>query len=276
MDLIITTAQQPSASVIQTAKDIAAALNSPFVERNRHSLAALKEQYQVSNILVATTDGPIVHTNNGEYFFHLSMAELRIKNIMNGKHDHMVTSMGLTPGMSVLDCTLGLATDAIVASFVTGESGQVIGLENSPIIALITRLGLQNFTLEPQAEYDIISALRRIEVKNADYFQYLTTVPDNSFDIVYFDPMFRHPIYKSSNLKPIRNLADKRSLTPEALKQACRIAKRRVVVKEAADSSEFSRLGITTIFGGKYSSIKYGVIDCRCPDKDTGGQLWND
>ncbi len=272
MDLIVTTAGQPSACVVQTAKQMAAALNAPFVERNRQSLAAIREQYKVSNIIVAAVDGPIVHTSNGEYFFHLSMAELRIKNLLNGKHDHMVAAMGLAAGMSVLDCTLGLATDAIVASFVTGESGQVVGLESSPIIALITRLGLQNFALEPQPEYDITSALRRIKVENADYFQYLLAVPDCSFDVVYFDPMFRQPIYKSSNLHPIRNLADNRSLTPEAVEQACRIARQKVVIKEAAGSGEFSRLGITTIVGGKYSSIQYGIIDCHA-DKAPGGQL---
>ncbi len=274
MDLIVTTVQHPSSNVTQIARDIAATLSVSFVERNRLSLAAIRERYKVSNIIVAATGGPIVHTSNGEYFFHLSMAELRIKNIINGKHDHMVTAMGLSRGMSVLDCTLGLATDAVVASYVTGESGLVVGLESSPIIALVTRHGLQNFTLDPQPECDITSALRRIRVENVDYFQHLETIPDSSFDVVYFDPMFRNPIYKSSNLNPIRNLADMRSLTLEAIKQACRVAKLKVVVKEASGSPEFSRLGITTIVGGKYSSVKYGIINCEA-DKAAGGQLWN-
>lgn len=275
MDLIVTTVQHPSPSITQIGRDIAEKLNVSFIERNRLSLAAIRERYKVGNIIVSTTGGPIVHTSNGEYFFHLSMAELRIKNLINGKHDHMVTAMELSPGMSVLDCTLGLGTDAVVASFVTGENGLVVGLESSPVIALITGIGLQNFTLESQSEYDITSALRRIRVENADYFELLQTLPENSFDIVYFDPMFRNPIYKSSNLNPIRELADKRSLTPEAIDQACRVAKQKVVVKEAASSKEFSRLGITTTVGGKYSSIKYGIIKCEA-DGANGGLLWND
>ncbi|MCP6429085.1 hypothetical protein NL523_27605, partial [Klebsiella pneumoniae] len=92
---------------------IAGKLAVPFVPRNHYSLAALKEKYELNALIVVTTTGPIVHTSAGEYFFHLSMAELRIKNLLNGNHDHMVTAMGLRPGMSVLDCTLGLATDAI-------------------------------------------------------------------------------------------------------------------------------------------------------------------
>ncbi len=31
--------------------------------------------------------------------------------------------------MTVLDCTLGMASDSIVASYVVGESGKVTGLE---------------------------------------------------------------------------------------------------------------------------------------------------
>jgi hypothetical protein len=272
MSLIVTTAQRPSTDIIQTANDIAARLGVPFIPRNRYSLAALKEKYEACDLIVVASNGPIIHTATGDYFFHLSMAELRIKNLINGKHDHMVNAMGLTAGMSVLDCTLGLATDAIVASFVAGATGSVTGLESSQVIALITGYGLQHFTVD--SDVDITSSLRRVKVVNADYCQYLTDLSDNSFDIVYFDPMFRNPLYKSSNVNPIRTLADMSPLTPGALKQACRVAKQKVVVKEAAGSSEFARLGLFTAVGGKYSSIRYGVIDCR-PKTAGGGQPWN-
>ncbi len=274
MDSIVTTVQHPAADVIQMAQELAAKLAVPYVERNRQSIAALKEKYRVSNLLVAAAAGPTVHTATGEYFFHLSMAELRIKNLINGKHDHMVAAMGLNTGMSVLDCTLGLATDAIVASFIVGEAGFVVGLESQPIIALITEYGLQHFAPDPlPAEYDIISALRRIRVKNTDYYEHLAVLPAASFDIVFFDPMFRNPIQTSSNFKPIRSLADPRQVTVAAIQQACRVAKQRVVVKEAANSDEFSRLGIANIVGGKYSSVKYGIIDCSA--QAAGGRLWN-
>lgn len=269
MGLIVTTAQQTIPSIIRQAEEIAEQLSVPFIPRNHTSLTALKETYKVSQLIVVTTTGPIVHTSAGEYFFHLSMAELRIKNILNGNHDHMVTAMNLMPGMSVLDCTLGLATDAIVASFVIGENGVIVGLESSPVIALITGYGLQHVTVDSEA--NITSALRRVKVENADYSELLQSLADNSFDIVYFDPMFRAPIMKSSNVNPIRTLANMQPLTAEAIRQACRVAKERVIVKEAAGSSEFVRLGMNTIVGGKYSSINYGIIDCR-PNIACGGQ----
>ncbi|MBP2635905.1 MAG: rsmJ [Firmicutes bacterium] len=261
MDLIVTTAQQTIPCISRQAEEIAKRLAVPFIPRKHSSLAALKEQYGINQLIVATANGPVVHTPAGEYFFHLSMAELRIKNIVNGNHDHMVTAMNLRTGMSVLDCTLGLATDAIVASFVTGETGRVVGLESSPIITVVADYGLQHFVVD--SEVDITSALRRVKVENADYSERLQAVADNTFDIVYFDPMFREPIFKSSNVNPIRSLANMQPLTAEAIRQACRVAKEKVVVKEAAGSSEFARLGITTVVGGKYSSINYGIIDCQ-------------
>lgn len=270
MNLIVTTAQQTVPSIIQQAKEMATRLSVPFIPRDNYSLKALKEKYQISELIVATTTGPIVHTPAGEYFFHLSMAELRIKNLLSGNHDHMVAAMDLSPGMSVLDCTLGLATDAIVASFVIGENGVIIGLESSPVIALITGYGLQNFTVDSEQPY-ITKALRRVKVENADYGEQLEALADNSFDIVYFDPMFRAPILKSSNVNPIRTLANKQPLSPEAISQACRVAKQKVVVKEAAGSNEFARLGINTIVGGKYSRISYGIIGCK-PQGAGGGQ----
>jgi len=269
MNLIVTTAQQTLPRIIQQAKDIADKLAVPFVPRNHYSLAALKQKYELTELIVVTTTGPIVHTPAGEYFFHLSMAELRIKNLLNGNHDHMVTAMGLMPGMSVLDCTLGLATDAIVASFVIGEEGMIMGLESSPVITLITSYGLQNFTLA--SEPSITKALRRVKVENVDYSDQLAALPDNSFDVVYFDPMFRDPILKSSNVNPIRTLANRQPVTPAAINQACRVAKQKVVIKEAAGSSEFARLGMNRAVGGKYSSINYGIIECK-PKMAGGGQ----
>ena len=258
MDLVVTTVQHPSPEINMLAEEIGRLLQIPFAFRAKNSLMAIKLHYQVDNIIVVGQKGPLVHTPGGEYFFHLSMAELRIKNLLKGQHDHMVAAMSLAAGMSVLDCTLGLGTDAIVASFVVGSAGTVLGLETSPIVAFIASHGLQHFQTD---EPDLTQALRRIDVQHAHSYKYLMTLADNSYDIVYFDPMFRHPIHSSSNVKPLRYLADNSPLPKSTLKEACRVAKQRVVVKEASKSDEFTRLGITKVYGGKYSSVHYGVIE---------------
>ena len=100
-----------------------------------------------------------------------------------------------------------------------------------------------------------------IQVVNQDYLTYLKQQPDNTFDIVYFDPMFRHPLTDSKNLNPLRQLADKDPLSLEALNEAKRVAKYRIVFKENSRSLEFARLGFTKICGGKYAPIHYGVLE---------------
>lgn len=253
---VITTSQNPSGSLQDHACAVAQQSGACFINRDHYSLAAIKELCNTDCILVFTQKGPILQTPQGEYFFHLSMADLRIKNLIIGKHDHMIAAMQLTSGMSILDCTLGLGTDAIVASFATGSNGYVTGLESSELIALIARLGLSEF------QHDLLGitqALRRIQVIHADYCEYLALLPDNSYDIVYFDPMFRQPVYASSNFKPFRELADKRPLSLTAVNEACRVARTRIVMKEKRGSAEFERLGFTQIVGGKHSSIHYGI-----------------
>ena len=268
MNCITTTIRKHSIPAEQLARNLAGTLQVPYVERDNLSLDALRRRFDVDNIIVATQSHPIVSTLGGNYFFHLSMAELRIKNLINGNYDHMSTAMALAPGRTVLDCTLGLATDAVVASYIVGNSGQVVGLEITAIIAAVTALGLQQFTnsgIDPA----IIAALRRIKVYHTDCLTYLRELPNNSFDVVYFDPMFRHPVTDSANLNPLRRLADAAPLNLSSIREACRVAALRVVVKEANGSPEFARLGIASLLGGKYSSIQYGIIE-------TGGTAWNE
>ena len=103
--------------------------------------------------------------------------------------------------------------------------------------------------------------MRRIKVVNTDYLDFLRNAEDKSFDVVYFDPMFRHALERSTALNPLRDIADHRAVTLEAVAEARRVAKYRVVLKENAKSLEFERLGFKTIRGGKYSPIHYGVIE---------------
>lgn len=256
--MLVTTVYDPSPGEHEQAQEIAAFLQVPYVCRCRSSLNSLKQRYQVSTLVVVLDTGPIVYQGKSKLFFHPGMAALRIKNIHDGKPDHMLTAMNLLPNMSVLDCTLGLASDALVAGVISGVNGQIIGLETSPVIAFITGWGLSHCEIPEHPE--LVSAARRIRVVATDYRNYLLTLPDNSIDVVYFDPMFRQPVEASAGMKPLRAFASMQALTKADLDQAYRVAKQRVVIKETNGSLEFQRLGITELVGGKYSSIRYGVI----------------
>ena len=258
MEFIITTITKVNTDLIYQAQALAQKFNKKFVTRNNLSLERLKQDNNVDNILIFTKDGLKAHTSQGDLFFHLNMAQLRILNLNRNQKDHMVEAMDLKPKMSVLDCTLGLGTDATVASYIVCENGKVVGLESATLIYLITKYGLANFNHDNIA---INHSLRRIESFNLHYLDYLKAQGDNSFDIVYFDPMFRKPIQDSANFKPMRAIANMEQLQSKALVEALRVAKKRVVIKETKDSMEFKRLNISQIYGGKYSSVSYGVID---------------
>lgn len=266
MNCAVTTIRKHSDSAELLARRCAQILQAPYIERCGMGIEAMKRRYNIDTIVIATQTHPIVSTPVGEYFFHLSMAELRINKILNGDNDHMISAMNLKKNQSVLDCTLGMGTDAIVASFIVGSQGKVVGLESSAIISLITSWGLQHFS-NSDVSPEILAALRSISVRRSDALSYLKTMADNSFDIVYFDPMFRHPVANSITLKPLRELANKEPLNKEILAEACRVAAQRVIIKEMNKSAEFNRLGITHVMGGKYSSVQYGVLD-------TGGTSW--
>ena len=256
---IVTTGRQAKDSSTILAKEAAERLGLPFVPRRNESIQELREQYGADFVLVAKKEALVLDTMEGEFFFHPNMAHLRLKNLRFGDgRDHMADAMGLCPGMSVLDCTLGFGTDAIVASFVTGAEGHVTGLESRPLIAEITGYGLAHFHAE---NYPIQEAMRRIETIPVDYLDFLRHASDNSYDVVYFDPMFRYPLTESRNLNPLRLAADHRPVSQEAILEAKRVARHRVVLKENARSTEFERLGFSLIAGGKYSKVHYGIIE---------------
>lgn len=252
---IVTTVRKPKSEMNVAASTLAAKLNLKFVLRGDYSLDALRNLFGVKNILLIKNDLIVLFTTKGELFFHPGTAHLRIKNLRQGLGDRLIDAGKIRRGDKVLDCTLGLGSDAIVESFV---AGRVTALEVNPIIAEIVRHGMKNFSEDSP---HILEAMRHVEVVTTDYIDYLKVAADNSFDVVYFDPMFRRPIDKSSGMNPLRPLADNRPLSVDAVKEACRVARRCVVMKENSRSTEFERLGFKIASGGKYSSIAFGVID---------------
>lgn len=257
MAAIVTTGRKISPDSVTLAQAAATRLQIPYVERRTAGLPALKAKYGVDFVLVAKQGLLTLETPGGELFFHPNMAHLRLKNLRGGDPDRMVDAMGLAPGMSVLDCTLGFGADAIVASYAVGPKGQVTGIESQPLIEAVVGHGLAYFTGD--SPY-ILEPMRRIRTLCEDALHYLQQQADDSIDVIYFDPMFRHPFMDSTSLDPLRTVADKRALTAETVAEACRVARCRVVMKESSRSEEFSRLGFQIAEGGRYSNVRYGVI----------------
>lgn len=257
-NFIVTTTRKPDIATEILAEEVSARLGSKFIRREDFSFDALREAHGVKIILLAKKNALSVITEAGELFFHPNTAHLRIKNLRGGEGDRLIDALKISAGANVLDCTLGLGSDAIVESFIAGEGGKVVALEINPLVAEVVRHGMKNFSDDSP---HILEAMRRVEVVNADCAEFLATCAENSYDVVYFDPMFRRPVHKSSGINPIRPLADNRPLTAEIIRAACRVAKFRVVMKEHANSGEFERLGFKILGGGKYSSVAFGIIE---------------
>ena len=259
--MIVTTSLRAILDDVIIARRFEAEIGGKYVSRENKSLTELQTEYNEITLVVIERRQPIVYQGSSRFFFHRGMAELRILNYIRSGHDPMVAAMGLKPGMSVLDCTLGLAGDALVASYAVGTEGKVYGVEVSPVIAALTRWGLTELSSAgSDARDETKQAAARITVFNEDHQQFLAGLPNNSYDVVYFDPMFRRPKSASAGIQPLRTFADAGALSCESLQEALRVARSRVVVKEAHGSQEFARLGIRSFGGGRYSPVQYGLL----------------
>ncbi len=257
--LIVTTSLRTSAGLRDLARRLADELDCPFVERNKLGLDALAALYGADGIVHVGEKGVSLLAGGQEFFYHPGMAKLRIKEMAAGKTDQMVKALDLLPGDKVLDCTLGLGADAVVASYAVGAQGRVVALESAPVLAALMRHGLQ--TYDGKESRELVAAMRRVEVVCARHEDFLRDSSDGAFDVVYFDPMFRKPVKSSSAMEPLRAVANNEPLKAATVEEAVRVARKRVVLKERRGSGEFGRLGFARVEGGRYSPVAYGIIE---------------
>ncbi len=257
MKIIATTTQ----SIDDIAVDFSVFLEESqitYVPRQKKSLDRIRVENQASAVIVWETTGPVLYINERKFFFHPSMAKVRISAFRkNNTLDPLIQACDLKEDDYFLDCTLGLGADAIVASYFLPR-GKVVGVESSTAVCYIVKWGMQLYKSNmPWLQ----EAIQKIQVINQDHTQYLKSLEDNTFDIVYFDPMFRIPLMKSQAISPLREAANPNPLSEEAIAQACRVARRKVVVKERKGSSEFKRLNCTHMSGSSNNNVTYGIIN---------------
>ncbi|NKF08528.1 class I SAM-dependent methyltransferase [Clostridium gasigenes] len=259
MNIAITTTRNPDESLINKAYGISKELDIPYVKRGNYSINKISEMNKIECFLFVEKDKIVLKGEDNAFFWHPNTSEIKMKAIKEGLNQPMVEAMDLKSGDRVLDCTLGLATDAIVFASIVGENGMVVGTEVNKYIACITKNGLKDYE-DVDAQTKIFMDM--IDVINSSYEDYILSMPDNSFDVVYFDPMFKIPNKKSVSINALRPFAHQEGLKKETLMEALRVCKNRVVIKERVGSGEFERLGIQKCYGNsKFGSIAYGVIE---------------
>jgi 16S rRNA (guanine1516-N2)-methyltransferase len=204
-------------------------------------------------------------TTGADYAFHPNMAMIRSLNLQRRWRDVFIDATALIPGDHVLDCTLGFAGEAALASIVVGEGGRVVGLESVPELALVTRAGASGSMVHPLA---LRQALRRVEVLTADYRTFLPACPARSFDVVYFDPFFGDRLPGSENsVSPLAVFGNTSALDVTSVHEARRVARKRVVVKSPRRedvSTEIEEMSNDVVTGRK-SRVVYYVIHAFGP-----------
>lgn len=255
--MIVTTSYEPTKENVEKAERLAVELSGKSVPRKRSSLQLLRKQYQADAVLLVTKDEIRYYVGERPpIFFHPSMGAVRIKRLLRGEDDLLLTASGVSEGDSVIDCTAGFASDSIVFAYAVGEQGSVTALESELIPAVLIREGLASYESDIP---ELTAAMRRIQALHVNHMDYLQGLADKSADVIYFDPMFRQPIEESSSITPLRTVANGSAISIAALQEARRVARKSIVLKEHRDSGEFARLGFDKVLKSN-TKTTYGVI----------------
>ncbi|MDR4948317.1 class I SAM-dependent methyltransferase [Neobacillus cucumis] len=256
--MFVTTAGRTTQEMIIEAIKIAEHLQLPYLPRKKKSIKLIQQQADSGCIVVGKERLELFERNSVEpFFFHPNSAMFRIKRLINGEYDPFADAAKLTKGMTVLDCTLGLASDAIVASFLVGRQGRVTGLEGEKYLAYLVKRGLQTWESGIPSMDD---AMSRIHVIHKDALSFLREQEDESVDCVYFDPMFEEKILESDGIKALGHIAIHDNLTDEIINEAIRVAKLRVVLKDHYKSLRFEKYGFQ-VLRRKSAKFHFGVIE---------------
>ena len=256
--LFVTTIEKTTEFVNEKARGIALQLGVPFIERKKKSIIQLQKKYEQPCIVVGKMKTELYgYLSTDPVFFHPNMASIRFKRLNNQEPDPFIEATQLKKGMSMLDCTMGMASDTLIASFICGVEGKVVGLEINPYLYLVIKDGLQNY---PFKSPSLKTAANQIICLNDDYLDYLKKAEDNSYDVVYFDPMFTETIHESQAVQTLSSFASFEDLEQEAISHALRVARKRVVLKDYFRSHRFHDFGFE-VDRRKSAKFHYGCIE---------------
>ena len=252
-DVLVTTTTSPDPAIITQARTVAARLQRPCVSRRHESLAALVRRHRVRGALVVDSDQLRLVYRGRSYHFHPNMAHHRVTAVQAGRGDRLLTVAELKSGDRFLDCTCGLGADASVAAHAVGPDGQVEALESSTLLATVGANGMARGDHRNPA---LVAAMRRVTVRHATAEHVLATLPSQSWDVVYFDPMFDTPVEATTSLGLVRLLAAPDVPSRATLTEARRVARRCVVVKDSATGTLLERLGVPVVTTRRH--VRYG------------------
>jgi 16S rRNA (guanine1516-N2)-methyltransferase len=246
-DALVTTA--PSGDPAE-ARELAARFGLRAEPRAGRTVQELLREANGAPVLVLASRRADLHERGQTYRATVGIAFLRLLRVEKDETDPLIEHAALKPGDSVLDATLGLGGDALVCAQVTGAP--VTGLELDATVAAFTQASLRR--LPRQAG----EAARLIHITRADHREWLRRQPAGSFDVVLLDPMFRRAGDAAPLFELLRAHAEHSPLDAHTLREAQRVARRGVLVKDAARGEELQRLGLVPRLSRRSASIAFG------------------
>lgn len=256
LPLAVTSARTERAAQVGSAHALAWRLGVPYVRRRGRTVARLMLEEDLAAVVVVNETGPVWHDRDGGTFaFHPNMAIGRLRALRRGARDPLLAAAGMETGDRVLDATLGLGADAIVASWAVGPTGLVVGLEASRVLAVLVADGLATY------QHALAEPMRRVQVILGDHrrhFGQRTWLARAGWDVILFDPMFERPVERSRGLDGLRRLACYAPLTAETIAAARTLVTKAVVVKTRRDSSLLTALPSARVVNTR-GSVAYAV-----------------
>lgn len=248
--MIITTPLKYNDTLVEEVKEFGKEYNIPFIYREKISTKKLIEKY--SEVLVIGKEKVQLIRENENFTYHPNFSQVRLKRILKGESDPFLEATNLKADDKFLDCTMGLASDSIIAAIVTDS---VTSLESTLGVYLVVTIGMSKyrFTL-PYLK----NASKKISTHYIDAYKFLKVQKDNSYDVVYFDPMYEEEV-NSEGIKGLKYYANHSELTKEIIEEAKRVASKRVVLKAHFNSPLFKRFNFMQCIR-KSTVSHYGVI----------------
>ena len=254
MNGIVTTAASGDPA---EAADLAARFGLRAEERAGRTLAQVLNDAKDLPVLVLAGRRADLHEKGRSFRATAGMAYLRLLRARRGEPDPLVAAADLKRGETVLDATLGLGNDALLAAQATGTS--VVGLEIHGLLAAFTQAGLTRLPAHGREPG------RSVQIVNADHREWLRAQPAGSFDVVLLDPMFRKAGDAGPLFELLRKHASHAPLDERTLREARRVARRGVLVKDASPGDELRRLGLVPKLSRRSAAIAFGWATAAAP-----------
>ncbi|GAA4903404.1 putative SAM-dependent methyltransferase [Actinomycetospora succinea] len=263
----MTTSKSPSDAVRNEAQALADRWGLRLVDRHRGSVAAARGD--AHTVLVRTADGLVAESGRGSLTFHQGTAAKRLRALRHGQTDPLVRAAELRPGDRVLDTTLGLGRDALVAAWAVGTTGEVRGVEADLVLAILATEGFAGAI--PRA------GSAAVQVRHGDSRQVLADMAARGerTDVVLLDPMFADPRASDHGFALARDHTVSTPLTPEWVSLARAVARRWVVVTAERARPWFPAAGLERLEGTRsgrwFRARPDGAADPRPPGEAPAG-----